>query len=118
MNHRDIKDKNLSQENNEIKMINEQSIPIKQMNIHRSCLKNRPNQQSDNGEIVRLSTGRVSFAHATLYDGKILVTSQSQIDSIEKKCRSDTFAKKAKEFQLAELTYFKDHARDKEPIDE
>jgi hypothetical protein len=28
------------------------------------------------------------------------------------------FMKKAKELQLAEITYFKDHARDKEPIDE
>ncbi len=105
MNHRDSKDKNFSQEHNQIKM-------IKQSNINRSCLKH---QQTDNG---RLSTGRVSFAHSSLNDGKILAPSQSQIDSIEKKHRSDTFAKKAKELQLAELHYFKDHARDKEPIDE
>jgi len=107
MNHRNSKDQNLSQE---------QSIPIKQPNTNRSCLKHR---QTDNGETGRLSTGRVSFAYSTLNnDGKILVPSQSQIDSIEKRHRSATFAKKAKEFQLAELTYFKDHARDKEPIDE
>jgi hypothetical protein len=28
------------------------------------------------------------------------------------------FVKKAREFQLAEISYFKDHARDKEPLDE
>lgn len=114
MNHRNSKDKKLSQEQNQIKMINEQSIPIKQSNIHRSCLKHRSNQQIDTGETGRLSAGRVSFAH----NGKSLVPSQSQIDSIEKKRQSATFAKKARELRLAELTYFKDHARDKEPIDE
>ncbi|CAF1123277.1 unnamed protein product [Rotaria sordida] len=108
------------QEHNQMKKINnlnEKSIPIKQTSIHRSCLKHRSNQQSnissDNNETHRLSSGRVSFAQTPLNDGKILIN-----DFVEKKHQSAIFAKKAKEFQLAELNYFKDHARDKEPIDE
>ena len=99
---------------------NTQSIPIKQTNTHRSCLKHQPKRQSETIETGRTSigTGRVSFAHATGSDGKILLPSQSQNNLIDKKHRSDVFAKKAKELQLAELTYFKDHARDKELIDE
>ncbi|CAF1262366.1 unnamed protein product [Rotaria sp. Silwood1] len=113
------------QEHNQMKIINsinEKSIEIKETSIHRSCLKHRSNQQSnistENVETHRLSSGRVSFAQTPLNDGKILVKSQSQNDFVEKKRRSAIFAKKAKELQLAELTYFKDHARDKEPIDE
>lgn len=97
---------------------NEKSIPIKQSNIHRPCLKHKSNQQIENGETGRLSSGRVSFAHPTVNDGKIPIPSQSQINSNEKNLRSATFAKKAEKLRLAELTYFKDHARDKEPIDE
>jgi hypothetical protein len=129
MNHRDNKDKNLSKdtkkpihssqisneaEHNQSKL--EQSIAT---NHHRSCLKHRPHQSSENHDkSCRSSSGRVSFAHSTLNDGKILLTSQSQTDFGEKKRRSDMFVKKAKAFQLDELAYFKNHARDKEPIDE
>jgi hypothetical protein len=104
MNHRESKEKH------------EKSLPIKQTNLHRSCLKTRT--EDNHTETVRLSTYRVSFVHQNLNDGKILLTPQSQIDLGEKKRRSDMFMKKAKELQLAEITYFKDHARDKEPIDE
>jgi hypothetical protein len=113
--HRESKEKKLSKD-----MINEKSFPIKQTNHYRSCLKaNRSShQQSNENQPVRLSTYRVSFVHSNLPDGKIHVTSQSQIDLNEKKHRSDMFVKKAREFQLAEISYFKDHARDKEPLDE
>ncbi len=104
--HRESKEK--------IPLSNDKSFPIKQTNHYRSCLKNR----SEDNQTVRLSTYRVSFVHPNLSDGKIHLTSQSQIDLGEKKLRSDMFIKKAKELQLAEITYFKDHARDKEPLDE
>jgi hypothetical protein len=104
----DIKTNVNSRQKEHNQISHRQSIPIKQTNIHRSCLK----RQSDIG------TGRVSFAQATLTDGKIVLTSQSQNDLIEKQRRSAVFAKKAKELQIAELNYFKDHARDKESIDE
>ncbi|CAF2758554.1 unnamed protein product [Rotaria sp. Silwood2] len=113
------------QEHSQMKIINninEKSIGIKETSIHRSCLKHRSNQQSDisskNGETHRLSSGRVSFAQTSLNNEKNLIKSQSQNDFLEEKRRSAIFAKKAKELQLAELNYFKDHARDKELIDE
>ncbi len=120
MNHRDNPDQRSSSEkknsihSSQILNQQEQSIPIKQSDNHRPCLKHQvTDHPPDTG---RLSSGRVSFAHANSTDGKLF--SPSPLDSVEKKHRSDTFAKKAKELQLAELTYFKDHARDKEPMDE
>jgi hypothetical protein len=103
-------------ENSRVKMNN---LPNGQTTSHRPCLKHQPKVSPDNGETGRLSTGRVSFAHAVVNDGKTSqVTSQPQNDSNDKKRRSAIFAKKAKDLQLAELTYFKDHARDAEPPDE
>ena len=102
-------------ENTRVKMINPP-------NSQRPCLKHQPKVSPEDGETGRLSSGRVSFAHAVVNDGKTLqesqVTSQPQNDSNDKKRGSAIFAKKAKDLQLAELTYFKDHARDAEPPDE
>ena len=110
---------NHHRESKEKKLSSDKSFPIKQTNLYRSCLKNRSSHpQSDENQPSRLSTYRVSFDHSNLPDGKIHVKSQSQIDLNEKKRRSDMFVKKAREFQLAEINYFKDHARDKEPLDE
>ena len=105
-------------------------------NHHRSCLKHRPDgvdQQQHHDpshvspqkdETGRLSagggggghptTGRVSFAHAALNDPSIL----NSPDVMEKSRRSALFAKKARELRLAELHYFKDHARDREAAEE
>jgi hypothetical protein len=107
MNHRDNK-KYVNPSQIPVKQEHGQSISIKQTNHHRSCLKHQSNL-AENGK-----TGRVSFLH----DGKLQIPSQSQLDLVEKKHRSATFAKKAKELQRAELNYFKDHAQDKEPNDE
>ncbi|UJR13429.1 hypothetical protein I4U23_000443 [Adineta vaga] len=88
--------------------------------VRRSCLKHQTNRRTETIEPARSSigTGRVSFANGIPVDSKNPLTAQSTKDLIEKKSRSDTFAKKAKELQLAELNYFKDHARDKQPNDE
>ena len=121
-----------------------ESSPIqmaRQTRNHRSCLKHRPdeiyqhqhndqlNVSPEENETDRLSagghhtTGRVSFAHAALNDPLFFQNSTVNIqlnnpDVIERKRRSALFAKKARELRLAELHYFKDHARDVEPTDE
>ena len=85
-----------------------QTMNNQSTNIHRSCLKSQSDDHRVN-EIHRSSTPyRVSFAHP---NSSLVSTS----DLGEKKRRSDVFMKKAKEFQLAEITSFKDHARDEKP---
>ena len=106
---------------NTIKNTKSQPKMIKQNAIvRRSCLKHQTNRRTENCETGRSSigTGRVSFANGTTADSKMPLTSQSPKDLLEKKSRSDMFAKKAKELRSAELNYFKDHAQDKEPNDE
>ena len=115
------------------------STTIKQTNTHRSCLKHRPDgsyQRENNCQPITMpqddgtaglstggnTSGRVSFAHAPLSDGRIsqesTFTLPTNSERTEKQRRSIMFARKARELQLAEFTYFKEHARDIEPPDE
>lgn len=113
------------------------SMPVVQTSIHRSCLKHRPDgsyrrekncqpslsHRDDETGRLSSTSGRVSFVHPALSNGQLLPESTSRqlrlnADPLEKKRRSAIFAKKAKELRLAELNYFKDHARDMEPTDE
>ena len=116
------------------------SIPIVQTNTHRSCLKHRPDgsylrenncqpslslQDDETGRLSSTegnTSGRVSFARPALSDTPLLPESTIKVplpaDPLEKKRRSAIFAKKAKELRLAELNYFRDHARDFEPTEE
>jgi hypothetical protein len=94
-------------------------ISIKQTNTPRSCFKHRPDgsyQRKNNSQLNRLPkdnrtrrlstggniSGRVSFAHAALSNGKILQEStstfQPEIDLTEEKLYFLT--KGVKEFQL------------------